>query len=373
MDQAQIADTPLKKTPLNARHRALGGKMVPFGGWEMPVEYSGIAAEHMAVREKAGLFDVSHMGQIEIAGKEALAAVQRIACNDAAKLQPGQAQLSGLTSSRGTFIDDLLVYRLAPQHFLLIVNASHISRDYEHIVGTVGSMNAAVVDASSRYAMLAVQGPRAMEILQPLTAVDLASINYYWFAHGEVASVRATISRTGYTGEDGFEILVPPQSADRLWQAISTAGLDAGLIPCGLGARDTLRLEASMRLHGNDIDETTTVLEAGLGWIVGWNKGDFVGAEALREQKARGISRKLVGFEVRDRGIARQGHDAYVDGTKVGAVTSGTQTPYLRKAIGMVYLPTSHTAVGSEFEVDVRGRRLAATVVPMPFYKRREN
>ena len=199
------------------------------------------------------------------------------------------------------------------------------------------------VDVSSRYALLAVQGPRALDILQPLTAVDLAAIKYYWFSHGEVAGVRATISRTGYTGEDGFEILVPPQAAERLWLAILDAGKSVDLIPCGLGARDTLRLEASMRLHGNDIDETTTPLEAGLGGIVGWNKPDFVGADVLRQQKAEGVSRKLVGFEMLDRGIARHGHDVYVGDTKAGTVTSGTQTPYLKKAIGMAYLPVAHT------------------------------
>jgi aminomethyltransferase len=370
MDQAQISETPLKTTPLNARHRASGAKMVPFGGWDMPVEYSGITAEHMAVRERAGLFDVSHMGEIEIAGKDALAAVQRISCNDASKLQQGQAQLSGLLTSSGTFVDDLLVYRLANQHFLLIVNASHIARDYAYIVEHVSPFAAAVVDASSRYALLAVQGPRALEVLQPLTGVELAAIKYYWFAHGEVANVRATISRTGYTGEDGFEILVPPQSADRLWQAILEAGASVDLIPCGLGARDTLRLEAGMRLHGNDIDETTTVLEAGLGWTIGWTKGDFIGAEALRKQKESGVTRKLVGFEMVDRGIARPGYDLYVGETKAGRVTSGTQTPYLKKAIGMAYLPVTHAAAGTEFDVDVRGRRTRAIVVPLPFYKR---
>jgi len=366
----QVTDAPLKKTPLNARHRALGGKMVAFGGWDMPVEYSGIAAEHAAVRERVGLFDVSHMGEIEIAGKDALAAVQTISCNDAAKLQIGQAQYSGLLTDAGTFVDDLLVYRLASQHFLLVVNASHISRDYAHIAARINALDAAIVDASSRYALLAVQGPRALEVLQPLTAVDLAAVKYYWFAHGEVANVRATISRTGYTGEDGFELFVPPQSADRLWQAITEAGQPVNLLPCGLGARDTLRLEAAMRLHGNDIDETTTVLEADLGWIVGWNKPEFEGAAALRRQKAEGVTRRLVGFEMRDRGIARQGYDVYVDEAKVGQVTSGTQTPYLKKAIGMAYLPVAHTSVGSRFDVDVRGRRTPAEVVPMPFYKR---
>src|SRR5437773_8555591 len=264
----QATEAPLKKTPLNARHRASGAKMVPFGGWDMPVEYAGggVVGEHTAVRTRAGLFDVSHMGEIEIAGKDALAAVQRISSNDASKLAVGQAQYSGLLTPQGTFVDDLLVYRLAPAHFLLVVNAGNIAKDYawmaEHIQG-VG--DAVAVDSSSRYALIAVQGPEAQNIVQPLTGVDLAGIKYYWFAHGEVAGVRATISRTGYTGEDGFEIFVPPQSADRLWQAIIDAGSAVGLLPCGLGARDTLRLEASMRLHGSDIDETTTPLEAGLG------------------------------------------------------------------------------------------------------------
>jgi aminomethyltransferase len=362
---------PLKKTPLNARHRASGAKMVPFGGWDMPVEYSGIVQEHIAVRTAAGLFDVSHMGEIEIAGRDALAAVQRISSNDASKLAVGQAQYAGLLTPQGTFVDDLLVYRLAPAHFLLVVNASHIAKDYEWIAEQIKPAGDAVaVDSSSRYALFAVQGPKALEVLQPLTGVELAGLKYYWFAHGEIANVRGTISRTGYTGEDGFEVFVPPQSADRVWQAILESGQAAGIVPCGLGARDTLRLEAAMRLHGNDIDETTTAVEAGLEWIVGWKKDDFVGAAALRDQKAAGPKRKLVGFEMLDRGIARQGYDAYVGGTRAGVVTSGTQTPFLKKAIGMAYLPTEHTAVDSEFDVDIRGRRTRARVVPMPFYKR---
>jgi aminomethyltransferase len=365
------ASAPLKKTPLHARHCAMRAKMVPFGGWEMPVEYAGVTVEHMAVRERAGIFDVSHMGEIEIAGKDALAAVQRISSNDASKLQVGQAQYSGLLTPWGTFVDDLLVYRLAPAHFLLVVNASHIAEDYAHIAEHIKPAGDAVaVDASSRYALLAVQGPRALEILQTLTAVDLAAIKYYWFAHGEVANVRATISRTGYTGEDGFEIMIPPGSADRVWQAVLQAGTSVDLLPCGLAARDTLRLEAGMRLHGSDIDETTTVLEADLGWIVGWNKDDFIGADVLRKQKADGVTRKLVGFEMRDRGIARHGYHVYVGSDRAGAVTSGTQTPYLKKAIGMAYLPKAAAVAGQEFDVDIRGRRTRAAVVPMPFYKR---
>src|SRR5947207_3499432 len=332
----QATQAPLKKTPLNARHRASGAKMVPFAGWDMPVEYAGggVATEHTAVRTHAGLFDVSHMGEIEIAGKDALAAVQRISSNDASKLQVGQAQYSGLLTEGGTFVDDLLVYRLGPAHFLLVVNAGNIAKDYawmaEHIQG---GGDAVAVDSSSRYALIAVQGPEAMHVLQPLTGVDLAGMKYYWFGHGEIANVRGTISRTGYTGEDGFEIFVPPAQADKVWLAILESGRAADVIPCGLGARDTLRLEAGMRLHGNDIDETTTAVEADLSWIVGWNKDDFIGARALREQKACGPTRKIVGFEMLERGIGRHGYDAYIGDAKGGVVTSGTQTPFLRKAI----------------------------------------
>jgi len=347
--------------------------MVPFGGWDMPVEYSGIVQEHMAVRTRAGLFDVSHMGEIEIAGRDALAAVQRISSNDASKLQVGQAQYSGLLTPQGTFVDDLLVYRLASEHFLMVVNAGNIETDYAWIAEHIAPAGDVVaVNASARYALLAVQGPEALQVVQALTAVELNAVKYYWFAHGEVASVRATISRTGYTGEDGFEIFVPPQSADRVWQAVVDAGKAVDLIPCGLGARDTLRLEAGMRLHGNDIDETTTAMEADLGWIVGWKKDDFIGAGVLRDQKANGVARKLAGFEMIDRGIARHGHDVYLGDTKAGVVTSGTQTPFVKKAIGMAYLPAEHTAPGAEFDVDIRGRRTRARVVPMPFYKRQK-
>jgi aminomethyltransferase len=373
MEQATTAS--LKKTPLNSRHRSSGARMVPFAGWDMPVEYSGITGEHLAVRTRAGLFDVSHMGEIEIAGKDALAAVQRISSNDASRLQVGQAQYSGLLTPEGTFVDDLLVYRLAPAHFLLVVNAGNIAKDYAWMAGHIGGVGDAVaVDASSRYALLALQGPAALGILQTLTGIDLTSLKYYWFAHGEVANVRATVSRTGYTGEDGFEILIPPGSADRVWLAILQAGADAGVIPCGLGARDTLRLEAGMRLHGNDIDETTTALEADLGWIVGWKKDDFIGAATLRAQKGNGVGRKLVGFEMAERGIARHGYEVHAAAGgptgPIGQVTSGTQTPFLKKAIGMAYVPVAYSSADSEFDVDIRGRRTRARVVPMPFYKR---
>src|SRR6478735_4367337 len=334
------SQAPLKKTPLNARHRALGARMVEFGGWDMPVEYSGIVDEHMAVRTRAGLFDVSHMGEIEIAGRDALQAVQHITSNDAGKLSIGQIQYSALTTPQGTFVDDVLVYKLADEHFMLVVNASNIIKDFHWIAGHVQGMgDAAAVNTSSRYALLALQGPVAKDVLQSLTAVDLSAMKYYWFTTGEVAGVRCTISRTGYTGEDGFEVFVPPASAERVWDAILAAGRGAGVVPAGLGARDTLRLEAAMRLYGNDMDDTTTVLEADLGWIVGWKKTGFLGFDVLQRQKAEGVSRRLVGFEVLDRAIARQGYDVYIDGARHGVVTSGTQTPFLKKAIGMAYVP----------------------------------
>ena len=369
MTDAPVA-APLK-TPLHGRHVALGAKMVSFGGWEMPLQYSGITEEHLAVRRAAGLFDVSHMGEIEVAGADALAAVQRISTNDAARLEVGQAQYSALATQEGTFVDDLLVYRLGDEHFLLVVNAATIAKDFAWIRdGIQGVGDAVAVNTSSRYALIAVQGPRALEIVQSLTEVDLASIGYYRFATGEVANVRSTISRTGYTGEDGFEIFVAPQVAERLWGALLSAGAPAGLRPAGLGARDTLRLEAAMRLSGQDIDETTSVLEAGLGWIVGWEKPEFVGRAALVRQRAAGVTRQLVGFEMVERGIARHGYPVYVGEDRVGVVTSGTRTPFLEKAIGLTYLPRAASAPGAECAIEIRGRRVRARVVPLPFYKR---
>ena len=322
--------------------------MVPFGGWDMPVEYSGIVDEHLAVRTRAGVFDVSHMGEVEIAGADALKAVQHISSNDASRLSIGQIQYSALTTPEGTFVDDLLVYRWADDHYLLVVNASNIQKDYDWIKRQIAGIGDAVaVNSSTRYALIAVQGPAAGQVLQPLTGIELASMKYYWFGHGEIAGVRGTVSRTGYTGEDGFEVFCPPAQAERVWNAILESGKAVDLEPAGLGARDTLRLEASMRLFGNDMDESTTVVEADLGWIVGWKKADFLGADVLRRQKAEGAPRKLVGFEMIDRGIARHGYDVYIDGEKAGKVTSGTQTPFLKKAIGMAYVPTSEARPGS--------------------------
>jgi aminomethyltransferase len=369
-----MTDTPavqLKKTPLHARHRASNARMVGYAGWEMPVEYSGITNEHLAVRTRAGVFDVSHMGEIEIAGANALAAVQRISCNDAASLQVGQAQYSGLLTPDGTFVDDLLVYRMGPNHFMLVVNSANAAKDFAWISEQIKPVGgAAAVDTSSRYALIALQGPASAEVLQPLTGLDLGDLKYYWFGYGEVAGARATISRTGYSGEDGFEIFVPPNVADRVWQALLESGRSADVLPCGLGARDTLRLEAAMRLWGNDIDESTTVLEAGMGWIVGWDKSDFIGRDRLRDQKENGVARRLVGIEMLDRGIARHGYPVLSGDRPVGVVTSGTQTPFLKKSIGLAYVPRELSAVDTEIVVDIRGRASKARVVPMPFYRR---
>ncbi len=346
--------------------------MVEFGGWDMPVEYTGITDEHMAVRTQAGLFDVSHMGQIELAGPDALAAVQWISSNDASRLAVGQIQYSALTTPEGTFVDDILVYRVGDEHYMLVVNAGNIMKDYEWIRARVAERggDVSVVNASSRYALIAIQGPKAEAILQRLTGIELPAIKYYWFANGEVSGVRVIVSRTGYTGEDGFEIFVPPAQAEQVWNALLEAGAADGLKPCGLGARDTLRLEASMRLCGSDMDEQTTVIEAGLGWIVGWKKGEFIGSEILRAQKGGTLERTLVGFEMVDRAIARHGYPVVIGSEVVGVVTSGTQTPFLKKSIGLAMVPVSRSAPGTPLHIEIRGRHVAAVVVPEPFYKR---
>lgn len=366
----ETAAADLRKTPLNALHRASNARMMPFAGWDMPIEYSGIVNEHMAVRTRAGVFDVSHMGEIEIAGKDALAAVQRISSNDASQLQTGQAQYTGLLTPAGTYVDDMIVYRMAPNHFMLVVNASNAAKDFAWISEQIKQVgDVAAIDSSSRYALIAIQGPASAEVLQPLSTVELSELQPFWFAHGHVAEARVTVARTGYTGEDGFEIFVPPNMADAVWRGLLESGRSADVVPVGLGARDTLRLEAAMRLYGNDIDESTTALEAGLGWTLGWKK-DFIGRDALREQKENGLTRKLVGFEMIDRGIARHGYHVVRGDKPIGIVTSGTQTPFLKKAIGMAYVPIDLAAPGTEFDIDVRGRASKARVIPLPFYKR---
>ena len=355
----------LKRTPLYDCHAQAGAKLVDFAGWEMPVQYAGVIEEHRAVRTAAGLFDVSHMGEVRVRGAGAEALLQRLTPNDVSKLVPGRAHYSGLLTERGTYVDDLLIYRLAPEDFLVVVNASNAERDFEWIAAR-SRAQAEVVDESDRWALLALQGPKALEILAPLASPDVSGLKYYGFAQGQVDGAPALISRTGYTGEDGFELYLDPEAAPLVWQRL----LAAGATPAGLGARDTLRLEAAMALYGHEIDETTTPFEAGLGWVVKLDKGDFLGREALQAQKAQGMPRKLVGFEVEGRGIARQGHAVVSEGHAVGGVTSGTWSPTFEKALGMAYVPPALAAPGTPLTLDVRGKPLPAVVVEIPFYRR---
>jgi aminomethyltransferase len=361
----------MKQTPLNQIHRQMGGRLVDFAGWEMPVQYASAVQEHLSVRRAAGLFDVSHMGQIEIQGPDALDLVQKVTCNDASALRVGQVQYSALMHPRGTFVDDVTVYRRAADHFLLCVNASNEDKDFQWI-GEHNSSRARAENNSSRYALLALQGPAAVGVLQSLTPVALEAIASYHFAEGTVLDAPCILSRTGYTGEDGFELYCPPQSAERIWTGILESGRDLGVRPAGLAARNTLRLEAKMALYGNDIDEETTVLEAALGWIVKWEKGNFIGRDALEAQRGR-VPRKLVGFELAEPGIARDHYPIFLGDEPAGQVRSGSYAPFLGKSIGLVYLPAEQSRAGTEFSVDVRGRRLQARVVPTPFYKRRAN
>ncbi len=343
--------------------------MVPFGGWDMPVEYSGLIAEHMAVRTAAGLFDVSHMGEIEIEGEGALAFLQRVTANDVSKLVDGQAQYSALPLPTGCPVDDVIVYRRGPRRYLMVVNAGNAEKDWRWLLSQ-SPAGCGLHDLSDRYALVALQGPKAEAILQRLTTLALAPIGFYHFVEGEVAGRDAIVARTGYTGEDGFEVFVSPDDAPGLWRRLIAAGAPEGALPAGLGARDTLRLEAKMALYGNDIDESTSLIEAGLGWIVSTEKGEFNGHGVLAAQKANGAPRKLVGFEMVGRGIARHGYPAYLDGARVGSVSSGSFAPFLKKNVGLCYLPASRATVGTEIEIEIRGSRVAARVVPTPFYKR---
>jgi aminomethyltransferase len=362
------ARTALRRTPLYDLHRELGAKLIDFGGWEMPVQYAGILEEHRAVRERVGIFDVSHMGELELTGEDALASLQWLTPNDVGRLADGRCHYTAFLTEKGTFVDDLLVYRKRQDSWLLVVNASNTPKDFEWArAHSRGNVN--VVDVSNRYALIAVQGPRAAALVARLAVDDPSDLAYYAFRETSVAGFRALVSRTGYTGEDGFEIYLAPESAEPVFRRLLEDGRAEGAAPCGLGARDTLRLEARMALYGNDIDETVTPWEADLGWIVKMKKGDFVGREALAGQKAEGVPRKLVGFEMVDRGIARHGHPART-ASGDGVVTSGTHSPTLGKPIGLALLPTAASAVGTGFEVDIRGRAARAQVVETPFYKR---
>jgi aminomethyltransferase len=363
--------TALEKTPLHAAHRKLGARMVDFGGWDMPVEYSGIIAEHLAVRQGVGIFDVSHMGEIEIRGPQALALVDLVTSNAAERLHDGQAQYSGLLYANGGFVDDILVHRIAPDHYFLCVNAANQRKDHDWIVSR-NRFDADVEFASEKYVQIAVQGPRALATLGRLTETDLASIRYYWFARGAVSGAPAIIARTGYTGEDGFEIYVPPEEGERIWNAVLDAGKDDGILPCGLGARNTLRLEAAMSLYGHEINESITPYEANLGWIVKLDKGDFIGRDALAQQKKEGLTRRVAGFEMRGRGIGRDGYRVFAGGEDCGWVTSGSPSPLLQKNIGLCMLPVAHAASGRPIEIEVRARRVEAETVPTPFYQRKK-
>lgn len=347
----------------------MGAKMVNFGGWDMPLEYSGILSEHEAVRNRAGIFDVSHMGEIEIHGPEALALVQWISCNDASKLAVGQAHYSGLMTAQGTFVDDLLVHKFANDHYLLCVNAANQDDDFAHIQFH-NRYHAKTENAGARYSQFAIQGPCALEILQTLTSTSLAPIRYYHFTFGKFAGVDALIARTGYTGEDGFEIYFHPSHSEKLWTDILAGGKSHGLLPCGLGARNTLRLEAGMCLYGHEIDTTTTPWEAGLGWICKIDKGEFLGSDVLVQQKQSGVLRKLVGFEMLDKRIGRDGYPVFRFGHEAGRVTSGGPSPHLKKNIGMAYVPPETSAPGTEIGITIREHLVPARIVPLPFYKR---
>ncbi len=363
----------LRKTPLNVWHRANGGRMAGFAGWDLPVEYAGLDDEHLAVRTRAGLFDVSHLGQVEVAGRDALAAVQSITCNDAGRLKVGETQRSVLTTPAGTFVDALVLYRLGSAHFLLVVDAAGVDKDVAWIVEQVKRFDdAAVVDTSARYAGVALQGPAAEDVLRELTDLDVRDLGPGGFTNGEVGGVRVTMSRTGCTGENGYELFAPPQAAVKLWTAILQAGQPAGVVAAGLGALDTLRLEAGFLAYGRDFDGTTSVLEAGLEEIVAWDKGEFVGRPALAGQRANGVTRRIVGFEMSGPGVARPGCEVYVEGVGAGTVTSGAATPFLKKAIGLAYVPAACAKPGTTFEVDVEGCRERARVVSLPFYHRPE-
>src|SRR5713101_4988887 len=360
----------IKQTPLHAIHAQLGAKLVPFGGYEMPVSYAaGITAEHRAVREAVGVFDVSHMGEFEVTGPDRNAFVQRITCNDVGALRPGQAQYTALLTEQGTFLDDCVVYRF-DDRVMIVVNAANIAKDWEHVVARKGGANVRLKNVSDETGLLAVQGPGAEALIAPLTSLGVAMIPYYHFAPGKVAGVACFLSRTGYTGEDGFELYCRAADAEKLWHALVGAGRAE---PVGLGARDTLRLEAGLPLYGNDIDDTTTPYEAGLAFIVKLDKGSpFTGLEALKRQTPAGVKRRLVGFKMSEpKSVARHGFPVFLDGIQVDIVRSGTVTPTVNAAIGTTYLPTERAKPGTKIEVDIRGKRVAAEAVKMPFVPHR--
>jgi len=361
--------TALKRTPLYHEHVAAGARMVPFGGWEMPVQYTGIIEEHRATRGAVGLFDVSHMGEFEVEGPGALAALQHLTTNDVAALEVGQIQYSVLCYPNGTIVDDLTVYRMGDDRFMLTVNAGNIDKDWAHVTkSTEHVKNVRWRNASEGTGLIAVQGPKAEALVGRLADRDVAAIGYYRFARGTVGEVPTLISRTGYTGEDGFELYAPADGTARLWKALLAAGRADGATPVGLGARDTLRLEMKYALYGNDIDDTTNALEAGLGWVVKPAKAEFIGREALEKVRADGLRRRLVGIEMVDKAVARHGYPIKKDGRAVGIVTSGSYGPSVDKYIGIAYVETALAAVGTALDVEIRAQDKAAQIVRTPFH-----
>ncbi len=363
------AESP-RKTPLYESHVAAGARLVDFSGWSMPVQYTGVIAEHMAVRSAAGLFDVSHMGEAEVRGPQALEFLQFVTSNDVARLKPGRAHYTAMTTPQGTVVDDLLIYMRDQSEYLLVINAANTKKDLAWLVEHAAGFDVEVHDASAEWCQLAIQGPHTAKIMERLVPERLSKLRYFRFIEADLAGVNSLISRTGYTGEDGFEIYAPSSAGPKLWKAVMEAGEPDGAVPVGLGARDTLRLEAKLALYGNDIDETTTLLEADLGWIVKLDKGDFLGRDVLAAQSEHGVTRKLVGFEMNGRAIARHGYPVIHDSAQVGHVTSGSYAPFLKKNIGLAYVPVELEEIGSELHVQVRGRQEAARVVPTPFYRR---
>lgn len=359
----------LKRTALNSVHKAAGARMVEFGGWEMPVEYSGITEEHMAVRTRAGLFDVSHMGEIDVRGPAAMALLQFVTSNDVSRLKIDQAQYTALMDPRGSAVDDCLIHRLSEDHYFICVNASNTDKDFEWIVRH-NSVGAEVRNVSDDYSQIALQGPLAASIITRTTDANLASLRYYWFSHAKCCGVDGLLARTGYTGEDGFEFYFPPAESERVWNELLEAGKPDGLIPAGLGARNTLRLEAAFPLYGHELDEKTTLLEANLGWICKLDKGEFLGRDVLLKQQQEGTKKKLVGFEMVGRGIARDEYYVIVNDRTEGRVTSGSPAPFLKKNIGLAYLPPQLAEVGRQIQIDIRGKPINARQVSLPFYRR---
>jgi aminomethyltransferase len=366
----------LKRTALFEEHQKLGGRLIDFGGWELPVQYTGVLDEHTACRQAAGLFDVSHMGEVHVEGPDAEAFLNYLVSNNVAKLAVGQAQYNLLCNSRGGLVDDLVIYRRSPERFLVVVNASNSDKDFTHMKEVAAAFprrNFNLTDESANYSQIAIQGRNAAAILQKITRTDLSPIKNYWFSEGQVVQgVPAILARTGYTGEDGFEVYVPWDRGPEVWRALLDAGRNLGLKPCGLGARDTLRLEMKYPLYGHELSDETNPLEAGLGWVVKLDKGDFVGRASIAAAKEAGLKRQLVGLKSVERGIPRQGYSVYSsDGvTRLGEITSGTQSPSTKDAVGIAYIALPHASVGSRVTIDVRGVKIPAEVVPTPFYKR---